>query len=428
MNSLANPRIALALSGGGFRAAIFHLGVLRRLAELGWLSHIDVISTVSGGSILGGFAAIRWSRMENGGDNWGSLESAISKPFLELVRSRNFIRDWVIRVPKVAWKKIFDRSYTRTKLAAELLGKRFFESKFCSDLPQRPYLILNTTNLQSMRAWRFTRKGMGDSRTGHAPWKGGSVPLGEAAGASAAFPPVFPPARIRRTSFEFRSPVYGEKPLHAYPIIALTDGGVYDNLGVEVVWKKSVLPAEPEQMDVPTFLIVSDAGYPAQFRFRPSGIPGLSEALLLYRADDIAREQVTALRQRELVRDFADAGSKRKGLLVALKSHLGKIPNGKGDVYSSRVGHQFRIPDRLIDSIQGIRTNLDRFSPVECEALTYHAYTMTDAFLWAHRETCPEEYRVPTEPTPSWKIEFTASKIQEWERGLKDSNRGKILS
>jgi len=365
--------------------------------------------------------------MAGNGENWQSFESVISEPFLDLVQKHNFIRDWLVRIPKVGCKKPFDRSYTRTKLAAELLGRRFFEGKCCSDLPERPYLILNATNLQSMRAWRFTRKGMGDSRAGHAAWGDASVSLGEAAGASAAFPPVFPPARIKRASFVFSGPVYGEKPLPEYPIVALTDGGVYDNLGVEVVWKKSILPGGTEQLNIQRFLIVSDAGYPAQFRFRPSGIPGISEALLLYRADDIAREQVTALRQRELVRDFADPGSKRNGLLVALKSNLGKIPNGQGEVYSSKVGQQFRIPDKLVDSIQRIRTHLDRFSPVECDALMYHAYTMTDAFLWAHRETCPEEYKVPTEPNPNWKIEFTAGRVQEWERGLRNSDRGQVL-
>src|SRR5438128_9671293 len=44
--------VALCLSGGGFRAALFHLGALRRLHELGVLPHVDTISCVSGGSIL----------------------------------------------------------------------------------------------------------------------------------------------------------------------------------------------------------------------------------------------------------------------------------------------------------------------------------------------------------------------------------------
>ena len=43
----------LALSGGGFRASFFHLGVLARLAEMDLLRRVEVISTVSGGSIIG---------------------------------------------------------------------------------------------------------------------------------------------------------------------------------------------------------------------------------------------------------------------------------------------------------------------------------------------------------------------------------------
>jgi predicted acylesterase/phospholipase RssA len=46
-------RLGLALSGGGFRAAFFHIGVLARMAELGILRRVEVISTVSGGSIVG---------------------------------------------------------------------------------------------------------------------------------------------------------------------------------------------------------------------------------------------------------------------------------------------------------------------------------------------------------------------------------------
>src|SRR5262245_13415315 len=55
--------LALCLSGGGFRASLFHLGALRRLNELGILSQIDVITSVSGGSITNGVLALRWSSM-----------------------------------------------------------------------------------------------------------------------------------------------------------------------------------------------------------------------------------------------------------------------------------------------------------------------------------------------------------------------------
>jgi predicted acylesterase/phospholipase RssA len=48
-------KVGLALSGGGMRAALCHIGVLARLAELDALRHIDVISCVSGGSIVGAY-------------------------------------------------------------------------------------------------------------------------------------------------------------------------------------------------------------------------------------------------------------------------------------------------------------------------------------------------------------------------------------
>src|SRR5687768_12952897 len=59
----SETRIALCLSGGGFRATLFHLGAVRRLNEFGILSGVEVISSVSGGSILNGVLATRWSRL-----------------------------------------------------------------------------------------------------------------------------------------------------------------------------------------------------------------------------------------------------------------------------------------------------------------------------------------------------------------------------
>ena len=53
-------RIGLALSGGGFRAAAFHLGVMRRLQALNLLDKLDLVSCVSGGSIAGGTLAVNW--------------------------------------------------------------------------------------------------------------------------------------------------------------------------------------------------------------------------------------------------------------------------------------------------------------------------------------------------------------------------------
>lgn len=426
MAAPSNPRVALAFSGGGFRASLFHLGVLRRVAEAGWLRDVDVISTVSGGSVVGAFLAQRWERLAAQGYTPDSLEEHVVRPFLEIVTRTNFIAEWAARLVLLPLRKLKDHNYTRTKLAAELFDRIFFASGSCSSLPEKPYLILNATSLVSIRAWRFTREGMGDSRIGHAAWGTNSLSLGEAVGASAGFPPVFPPARIESHNYKFSSPIYGEPPLPTYPLIPLTDGGVYDNMGVEVVTKESVLPGVGQRLAIPDFLVVSDAGYPAQYRFRASGLPGLGDALLLYRVDAIAREQVSALRRRDLVSDFGDRRATRRGVLVMLGSSIAKIPDGRGEDYALHIGPKHIIPAELVDLIRGVRTHFDRFSKVEGEALMYHAYTMTDAFLWAHRETCPKDYRVPETPAPAWRIEFTADLGNRWRDGLAQSGRLRI--
>lgn len=88
---IISPRIALVLSGGGFRASVFHLGVLRRLAELGWLSRVDMLSTGSGGSIVGVFAVTRWQQWIHAGADGHSFDQVIAQPFLQRIQTCNFI-------------------------------------------------------------------------------------------------------------------------------------------------------------------------------------------------------------------------------------------------------------------------------------------------------------------------------------------------
>ena len=59
------PGIAIAASGGGFRAMLFHAGAFQRLNELGLLSKAKQISSVSGGSIAAGYLAIVWQSLGN---------------------------------------------------------------------------------------------------------------------------------------------------------------------------------------------------------------------------------------------------------------------------------------------------------------------------------------------------------------------------
>ncbi len=416
------PRISLALSGGGFRASVFHLGVLRRLAELGWLSRVDVLSTVSGGSIVGAFAVTRWQQWIRAGADGRAFDQVIAQPFLQRIQKGNFILEWLLRSPLWPLRKAVDRQFTRTQAAAELTDRWFFDGLNCDQLPERPLLVLNATSLQSIRSWRFTRGGLGDSRIGYSGWNGHPIPLALAVCASASFPPVFPPLRIRREHYTFSGPSYGEPPLPDYDFIPLTDGGVYDNSGTEALFKPTLLPGGT-RVEQPQFLLVSDGGALPKYAFRSSGLPAMTEGLLLYRADQIAREQVSAVRTRWLMEQITTG--RRQGLLVSLRSSLDRIGGREFEEYSRCVAGTCHIPTSLLARIRAIRTSLDRFTDVECAALMYHAYIMTDCFLWRYRDTMAEAYKVPAVPGPNWQIEFGSERVAQWDAGL--SKSGQVL-
>ena len=87
----------LCLSGGGFRATLFHLGVIHRMNELGILGKLSTISSVSGGSILNGVLAIRWSRLtyDPATGMFTNLDEEIAQPvrdFCVLCRKLEIVR------------------------------------------------------------------------------------------------------------------------------------------------------------------------------------------------------------------------------------------------------------------------------------------------------------------------------------------------
>src|SRR5882672_9715999 len=85
--AIVDNRLALCLSGGGFRAALFHLGALRRLNELGILGRVDLVCSVSGGSILAAHLATRLRAWPASGTPFPTWEEAVETPFRAFVRN-----------------------------------------------------------------------------------------------------------------------------------------------------------------------------------------------------------------------------------------------------------------------------------------------------------------------------------------------------
>jgi NTE family protein len=413
-------RIAVALSGGGFRASLFHLGVLRRIADFGWLSRVDAISGVSGGSIIAAFAALRWDDMLAAGGDGAAFDRVIVDPFVKAITTRSVIGDWLRHAALVAPRRLLDPTFTRTAALGDVLGDLLYGNRLCSDLPESPFIVLNATSLISVRAWRFTRHGLGDSRIGYADWKNDTaMSLGNAVAASAAFPPVFSVARIDPRRYAFGGTVYRDRAVDLPKTIALTDGGVYENLGTEVLTKSTPLPGG-KVLQPAEFLLVSDGGYPVKHQFRIRRFPGVASFGVLRRVNTIAMEQVSALRRRILIKRFEDG--KQHGVLVTLGSNLDRIPDAGGDNYRALVGVDSCPPNNVVDRIHRVRTHLNRFSREEAEAVMYHGYLLVDAFLWARSAHLPEAYRRPVRLLDR-RMAFTPLVVAQTLGALKESHR-----
>lgn len=248
--------IGLALSGGGFRAALFHLGVLKRLLKLGILWEIDLISSLSGGSITGAFIALHW-RDEKALDE---LEQYLTSQSL----TSNY------------YTGILNPFKTRTEVMANNLRKNLFGDATLSNLQNGPRSYICTSNLATGGLFTFiaggdTGSAMGDNAFGYQQHNADKFRVADAVAASCAFAPIFPPYRLNQSHFK-----------SDLDFITLSDGGLYDNLAVDP------LLTSDNRID---YAIVSDAGKPFSIDKTPTE-SGLSA---VWRSVDVLTEKVRLL-------------------------------------------------------------------------------------------------------------------------------------
>ena len=222
--------VALCLSGGGYRAMIFHIGALWRLNEFGYLKKLNRISSVSGGSITAAVLGMNWLKLEFDGKGVaGNFKSHVAKPI------RNLADKTIDR------KAIFTGILTPGSISDKVAGayrEYLFGDKTLQDLPDDPpRFVINATNVQSGALWRFMKPYMRDWKVGEV--KNPKVPLAAAVAASSAFPPVLSPAELELNDSDFTPNSGAELQRKPYTTdVILSDGGVYDNLGLETAWKR----------------------------------------------------------------------------------------------------------------------------------------------------------------------------------------------
>ncbi len=249
-----NSKIGLALSGGGYRAAAYHIGALRALHKLGVLNKVDVISSVSGGSIIAASYALHEGNYERFEKEFsqkmrkGVLHLALINLtlMLGLVGLATWLGGvWGLAASLVilwfAWYKVLPVS----NLIAWQYDRLFFHGKKLKDLKPCPMVTINATDYPTVSQFTFSRESMYDYYYGEGAFYHEQFPVSKAVMASSCVPFAFCPIRIPKT---FRTSAMKGKKL---PM--LLDGGLYDNQGTHVLTDK-MSPYEC------SYIIVSDAG------------------------------------------------------------------------------------------------------------------------------------------------------------------------
>jgi NTE family protein len=292
--SVPAPGIGLCLSGGGYRAMLFHLGALWRLNELQYLARLARISSVSGGSMTAGVLGHKWGRL--------AFTAGVATQFgVEVVAPLRALASKTLDVGDAL--KGWFLPGTAADHVADSYRDLLFGRATLQDLPDAPRFVINATNVQSGVLWRFSKPYMWDWRVGKVERP--AIELAVAVGASSAFPPVLSPARLHLRDSDF-VPGTGadlQKPPFTEEVF-LADGGVYDNLGLETVWK---------EYDT---VLVSDGGSATP----PDPAPHTDWLRYTQRIIDLIDNQVRSLRKRQLIASYESG--ERRGTYWGITGHL----------------------------------------------------------------------------------------------------------
>lgn len=349
--------LGLALSGGGVRAAVFHLGVLRYLAERGVMERVTHLSTVLGGSLI--VAAV----ITTSGMKWpGSpcyLES-VYPALRQLLTTRDLFSLGALGIGGMI-RQNFRLLSRRADILVDPLRQQWKISGSLMDLPETPVWWINATCLETGKNWRFSKREMGDWQFGrhYEPPFG----LASAVVASAAVPYAIGALRFElpRTGWYATDPAT-RKPLHGIrptlDAVHLWDGGAYENLGLEPLFKvgRGLVGCD--------FLICSDASGPLSTGLTTGHFRNILRGRLASpRLFDISSDQIRALRSRM----FVDAlmRGEVKGVLLRMGNSTRHL-----DLKSGRAA----APEEYDDSLSEDDVAIAATHPTDLSALSIAAF------------------------------------------------------
>ncbi len=417
------PKLGLALSGGGFRAAFFHVGVLARMAERGLLRKVEVISTVSGGSIVGAQLYLHLKDLHENvaakditDEHYVRLVEHLETTFLAGVErhiralaTASLAKNWRMRHADYSRSdrlgELYDEIFYRPTWEAPIFGPPAeradpdgmvqvrdllvhpvgaaagfnpFRDNAEREQAPVPVLIVNATSLNTGHAWRFEAVRMGEyprtddywleidknKRLAVTDWEGiaphqRSFELGLAVAASSCVPGLFHPLAVSNL---FRYEI--GKRVHELRV-QLVDGGVHDNQGVG-----TLLDAGCERV------VVSDAsGQMADIDEPSTRIPAtITRATSGIYGDRVREEQLSDVRRQPGRSALIHL---RKGLPALIVS---PVPDDNPDTTTTAIMRgavSYDVAPQVQQMLSQVRTDLDSFSEVEAYSLAGYGYAMS---------------------------------------------------
>ncbi|WP_100618974.1 patatin-like phospholipase family protein [Bacillus cereus] len=404
-----NKKLGLALSGGGFRASFYHIGVLARLADLGLLRSVEFISTVSGGSIIGALYYLHLKKLleeksdvEIKDEDYQKIVAKIEVDFLKAIQKNLRLRTFLNPIKnikmifpnysrsdhigelydKFLYRKVLDTNNTQPIKMKDLIIKPCCESNSFHPLKDNknrsakvPILLINATLLNNGHNWCFSASDMGETQIDQFRkkfdknfrlkkiksyediYKHEDFELGLAVAASACVPGIFAPLAI--------SDLYDEKVR-----LQLVDGGVHDNQGIRGLLDKRLNC---------THFIISDAS--AQLKDERE--PNVQISNVIKRSNGILADNLREQQLSHLIKEHSDNVALlhlKKGLPVKEVSYFDERHNLKEEskfYNTEQPCETFRVNTDVQNLLSGIRTDLDSFSEVEAFSLMLNGYRIS---------------------------------------------------
>ncbi len=371
MNNDLDLKIGITLSGGGVRAAVFHLGVLSRLADEHLLEKVKMISTVSGGTLLTGLL------YQANNNSWPTSDQLKTKCFPYI---KNCLTNKNLQLNVILRTLLFPFPYIgmgRASIVAAGIKNCWGIRLMLNDLPIEPRWIINGTTIESGKNWRFIpQKRMGDYILNYV--KAPKISLSHAMGASAGVPMLLGPLKIKTSKYRwFKYELGKEIDCDAPPFkkIHIWDGGAYDNLGLESLLKYSNGLTYRDEIN---FLLVSDAALEINTVKR--------KWYNAMRLIDITMDQVRSLRARSLWDHFEN--NQDSGVYLKIGSTIENIKNDY-KISKEKILTSKGLDDARIKNLKTYPTTLWKMKEDDFTDIYNHGWEVANAALVSR---CPSKF------------------------------------